>query len=86
MGGKPKLLRISKRGNGYLRKMLIHGARAALPVLSTGETPLGAWLRGLLARAHVNTVVVALAAKLARIAWAVIRTGKKFDMAAAWAS
>src|SRR5215831_3437228 len=65
-GGKPKLLRISKRGNGYLRKMLIHGARAALPVLSKGQTPLGAWLHGLLARAHVNTVVVALAAKLAR--------------------
>ena len=85
-GGKPKLLGISKRGNGYLRKMLIHGARAALPTLSKGETPLGAWLRGLLARAHVNTVVVALAAKLARIAWAVIRRGEKFNMKAATAS
>jgi Transposase and inactivated derivatives len=42
-GGKPKLLGISKRGNGYLRKMLIHGARAALPTLSKGETP---WARG----------------------------------------
>ena len=40
-GGKPKLLGISKRGNGYLRKMLIHGARAALPTLSKSETPLG---------------------------------------------
>jgi len=85
-GGKPKLLGISKRGNRYLRKMLIHGARAALPTLPKGETPLGAWLRGLLARAHVNTVVVALAAKLARIAWAVIRSGEKFDMKAATAS
>jgi len=85
-GGRPKLLGISKRGNGYLRKMLIHGARAALPTLSKGETPLGAWLRGLLARAHVNTAVVALAAKLARIAWAVIRSGEKFDMKAATAS
>ena len=85
-GGKPKLLGISKRGNGYLRKMLIHGARAALPTLSKGETPLGAWLRGLLARAHVNTVVVALAAKLARIAWAVIRRGEKFNIKAATAS
>jgi transposase len=85
-GGKPKLLGISKRGNGYLRKMLIHGARAALPTLSKGETPLGAWLRGLLARAHVNTVVVALAAKLARIAWAVIRSREKFDMKAATTS
>ena len=53
--------------------------------LSVG-TPLGAWLRGLLARAHVNTVVVALAAKLARIAWAVIRRGEKFNMKAATAS
>ncbi len=57
-----------------------------LPTLSKAETPLGAWLRGLLARAHVNTVVVALAAKLARIAWAVIRTGQRFDMKAATAS
>ncbi len=46
-GGKPKLLGISKRGNVYLRKMLIHGARAALPTLSKGETSLGGWLRGL---------------------------------------
>jgi transposase len=85
-GGKPKLLGISKRGNGYLRKMLIHGARAALPSLSKAETPLGGWLRGLLARAHVNTAVVALAAKLARTAWAVIRSGQRFDMEAAMVS
>jgi transposase len=82
-GGKPKLLGISKRGNGYLRKMLIHGARAALPSLSKGETPMGGWLRGLLARAHVNTVVVALAAKLARIICAVLRSGQKFELATA---
>jgi transposase len=79
-GGKPKLLGISKRGNVYLRKMLIHGARAALPSLSTAETPLGGWLRGLRARAHVNTVVVALAAKLARIVCAVLRSGQRFEM------
>ncbi len=85
-GGKPKLLGISKRGNAYLRKMLIHGARAALPTLSKSETPLGCWLRGLLARAHVNTVVVALAAKLARIVWAVLRSGQRFDIKAATAS
>jgi transposase len=85
-GGKPKLLGISKRGNVYLPKMLIHGARAALPTLSKGETPLGRWLSGLLARAHLNTVVVALAAKLARIVWAVLRSGKRFEMTAAMAS
>ena len=85
-GGKPKLLGISKRGNGYLRKMLIHGARAALPTLSKSETPLGSWLRGLTTRAHVNTVVVALAAKLARIICAVLRTGRKFEIQAATVS
>ncbi len=82
-GGKPKLLGISKRGNVYLRKMLIHGARAALPTLSKSGTPLGGWLRGLLARAHVNTAVVALAAKLARIICAVLRSGRGFEMKAA---
>jgi transposase len=82
-GGKPKLLGISKRGNAYLRKMLIHGARAALPALSKGETPPGGWLRGLLARAHVNTAVVALAARLARITCAVLRSGRKLETRAA---
>ena len=85
-GGKPKLLGISKRGNGYLRKMLIHGARAALPTLSKSETPLGGWLRDLAARAHVNTVVVALAAKLARTICAVLRTGQRFEMRTATVS
>jgi transposase len=79
-GGKPRLKGISKRGNKYLRKLLIHGARAALPSLAKSETALGAWLRGLRARAHVNTVVVALAAKLARMVWAVLRHGGRFNM------
>ena len=65
-GGKPRLLGISKRGNKYLRKLLVHGARAALPSLSESATPLGKWLHGLLSRAHKNTVIVALANKLAR--------------------
>jgi transposase len=54
--------------------LLIHGARAALPSLARIESPLGNWLRGLSARAHRNTVIVALASKLARIAWAVLRS------------
>lgn len=81
-GGKPKLLGISKRGNGYLRRMLIHGARAALPSLARGKTLLGEWLRGLLSRTHMNTAVVALAAKMARIIWAVLRSGRPFKMVA----
>jgi transposase len=51
-GGKPRLLGITKRGSKYLRKMLIQGARAALPTLSRSNTRLGRWLRSLLARAH----------------------------------
>jgi transposase len=78
-GGKPRLLGISKRGNRYLRKNLIHGARAALPHLVERETPLGHWARGLLERAHKNVVVVALANKLARIAWAVLAKGYDYD-------
>jgi transposase len=74
-GGKPRLLGISKRGNVYLRKLLIHGARAAMPTLARSATPLGGWLRALLQRAHPNAVVVALANKLVRIAWAVLRRG-----------
>ena len=80
-GGKPRLLGITKRGNTYLRTLLIHGARAALPSLSDSQSPMGEWLRGLVARAHKNKVVVALAGKLARIAWAVLRSGESFTKA-----
>ena len=78
-GRPPRLVGISKRGNKYLRKLLIHGARAALPSLLTSSTPLCGWLRGLTARVHKDVVVVALANKLARIAWAALRNGGKFD-------
>ena len=78
-GGKPRLLGITKRGNRHLRKNLIHGARAVLPYLIERETPLGRWARGLLARAHKNIVVVALANKLARIAWAVLARGGTYE-------
>jgi len=79
-GGKPRLLGISKRGNTYLRTLLIHGARAALPSLSTSDTPLGRWLNAMIERGiHRNAVVVALANKLARIAWAALRKEIGFD-------
>jgi transposase len=80
-GGKPKLLGITKRGNRYLRKNLIHGARTALPGLAKSDTPLGRWLRGLLARTHKNVAVVALANKLARMVWAVLTYGRTFSPA-----
>jgi transposase len=77
-GGRPRLVGITKRGNSYLRRLLIHGARAALPGLAASETPLGTWLQRLVSRTHKNAVVVALANKLARIAWAVLRRGERF--------
>ena len=77
-GGKPKLLGISKRGNRYLRKQLIHGARAALPYVAERDTPLGRWAKALMMRAHHNVAVVAFANKLARIAWAVLRHRERF--------
>jgi transposase len=73
-GGKARLLGISKRGNTYLRTLLVHGARAALPSLSETDPPLGRWLKAMIERGvHRNAVVVALANKLARIAWATLR-------------
>jgi transposase len=78
-GGRIKMLGISKRGNRYLRKQLIHGARAAMPRIAAKPTRMGAWLRDMLTRSHPNVVVVALAAKLARIVWAVLRHGSYFD-------
>jgi len=78
-GGKPRLIGITKRGNKYLRKLLVHGARSAMPSLANSATPLGGWLRGLLDRVHKNAAVVALANKLARIVWAVLRRGQDFD-------
>ena len=79
-GGKPRLLGISKRGNKYLRMLFIHGARAAMPTLAKSASPLGAWLRGLLARTHRNITIVALANKLVRIAWAVLKRDRDFGL------
>ncbi len=53
-----------------------------MPVIAARQTPLGAWVRGLLSRLHGNVVVVALANKLARIAWALLRHGQNFNAGA----
>src|ERR1700678_930127 len=77
-GGKAKLLGISKRGNVYLRKIIIHGARAAVLRIKRDRAPIGAWLDALDSRAPKNVVVVAMANKLARIAWAVLSSGEDY--------
>ena len=75
-GGKQKLFGISKRGNVYLRRMLIHGARAVLLRVKYDTGGLGQWVHRLAQRAPHNKVVVAIANKLARIAWAVLSSGR----------
>lgn len=80
-GGRPKLLGITKRGSRYLRKMLIQGARSAMPSLAKSNTAVGSWLRALLARTHPNVAVVALAAKMARTVWALLHHGRTYQVA-----
>jgi len=70
--GKPTLLGISKRGNPYVRRLLIHGARSCVRHLDRTRDRLGQWLDRLEVRMHFNKVVVALANKIARIAWAIL--------------
>ena len=71
-GGKVKLGRISKRGDVYLRTLLIHGARAVIRQVERKPAQADEWLKKLLARRNKNVAAVALAAKNARIAWALL--------------
>lgn len=71
-GGKERLLGISKRGDAYLRTLLIHGARAVLKVASQKDDPRSRWLQSLSERRNKNIATVALANKNARIAWALL--------------
>ena len=76
-GGKARLLGISKRGNPYLRRMFIHGARSVL-IHCHRNSRLGQWITQLELRSKRNVAVVALANKLARIAWAVLASGNEY--------
>jgi transposase len=71
-GGKPRLLGISKRGDVYLRTLLIHGARATLRWIETKPDDRSRWVRALIARRGKNRAAVALANKNARIVWALL--------------
>jgi transposase len=81
-GGKTTLYGISKRGNVYLRRMFIHGARAVLLRVKYDTAGLGHWVHQLEARAPRNKVIVAIANKLARIAWSVLYRGEDYRHAA----
>ncbi len=71
-GGKERLGHISKRGDTYLRTLLIHGARAALNACANKQDRRSRWAQGLMVRRNRNIATVALANKNARIAWAVL--------------
>jgi transposase len=78
-GGRVKLLGISKRGDPYLRTLLIHGARTVLNHQSRADRTLDPWLKGLLSRRPKNVAIVALANKMARTIWALLAHGRAFD-------
>jgi transposase len=77
-GGRARLGGITKGGNRYLRTLLVHGARALRRSHQARSGRLGAWLAALETRAHSNKVTVAVANKLARIAWAVLTSNQSY--------
>jgi transposase len=77
-GGKQKLLGIRKRGNKYLRRLFVQGARSVLQQRLKQAPVLRDWLARLLGRTHQNVVVVALANKLVRMAWAVLCKNERY--------
>jgi transposase len=78
-GGNVKLGRISKRGDVYLRTLLIHGARSAIAAVERRPDHADEWLKKLLARRNKNVAAVALAAKNARIAWALLAHERSYQ-------
>ena len=72
-GGKYRLGRISKRGDGYIRRLLVHGARTVLRWRRAKPGTQSGWTDQLLARRPTNVVLVAMANKTARVAWALLR-------------
>ena len=77
-GGKARLGRISKRGDGYLRRLLVHGVRADLRWSRHRKERRSVWQESLLARRPTNVVLVAMANKTARVVWAMLSRGEAF--------
>lgn len=83
-GGKTRLGRITKQGDKYLRMLLIHGARSVLAVLKDDKQDrVSCWLRELVERRGYKRAAVALAAKNARIVWAMLVRGEAYRIAPA---
>ena len=71
-GGKARLLGISKRGDRYVRALLVHGARSVMRCIDDKSDRRSQWLQGVLERRHTNVATVALANRMARTAWALL--------------
>ena len=78
-GGKEKLLGISKRGDPYVRSLLVHGARSVIRSAKGKDDRLSQWAMRIANAHHSNVAVVAMANKTARIAWAMIRKGSDYQ-------
>lgn len=78
-GGKEKLLGISKRGDSYVRCLLVHGARSMISASKGKEDRLSQWVTRIATTRHPNVAAVAMANKTARIAWAMIRNGSDYQ-------
>ena len=78
-GGKDRLLGISKRGDVYLRSLLIHGARSVVSHAKHKDDRLSRWATSIAQRRHPNVAAVALANKTARMAWAMLRNETDYD-------
>jgi transposase len=78
-GGKERLLGISKRGDAYLRTLMIHGARSAIRTAKNKDDRVSLWALRVAARSHPNVAAVALANKTARMAWAMLRHGTNYQ-------
>jgi transposase len=78
-GGKNLVYGITKRGDPYLRSILIHGARAVVSQAKQRDDALSRWLTDLANRTHTNVAAVALANKTTRMAWAMLRYGTDYD-------
>jgi len=77
-GGRDKLLGISKRGDIYLRMLLVHGARSAIRFVEKKTDPTSQWIKNVIGRRHKNIATVALANKMVRIIYAIIKNGTKY--------
>jgi transposase len=80
-GGRERLLGISKRGDAYLRTLLIHGARAVIRTAPSKDDRLSQWVTRLAARSHINVAAAALANKTTRMAWAMLSRGTDYQPA-----